>query len=401
MRHSILALACAMLLLAASTVPVVTAQTSGPDYDLPGGIGHFYTQTNGGAGAQYGYRITNEGGINFWSEFQRLGGVPALGYPVSRRFTLDGFTVQATQKVIMQWRPDTNPPQVYFVNVFDKLHQLGLDGVLRLTYQIPPQLDPSFDAGKTADQAAKDRLALLDADPVIAARYRALGALATLYAGLPTSKVTNEGPFVALRTQRLAIQHWTVDNPAAGIKAGDVTVVNGGDIAKQLGLVPAAYAAPETVGGVPASMPAQSPPPPSVQPAAGPQPTATPLAYAWYFKKVTEPPSICGPGQAFACLDSAPNLGSQYISGHVFDKTGNPVSGIIVEAQGGGKVLYGTSDSSGLFDILLSSGCPTQSTTYQVFVVDGGFNRSSYAKTINYTNCAAAGEFHFDFVQAS
>src|SRR5438874_8844031 len=106
-------------LLAALTMPLANAQTNGADQDVPGG--HFYTQTNSGTGPQFGYRITDEAGIGFWYEVLRLGGVNALGYPVSRRFMLDGFFVQATQKVILQWRPDANPPQAYFVNVFDKL----------------------------------------------------------------------------------------------------------------------------------------------------------------------------------------------------------------------------------------------------------------------------------------
>src|SRR5437660_1715967 len=113
-RGSVLSLISAIIIIAGALwMPGVAAQTAGgPDYDLPGG-GHFYTQANGGAGPQLGYRITDEGGIGFWSEFQRLGGVNGLGYPASRRFLLDGFFVQATQKVILQWRPEAG--QVYFV----------------------------------------------------------------------------------------------------------------------------------------------------------------------------------------------------------------------------------------------------------------------------------------------
>src|SRR5579862_7739933 len=91
-------LASLALVLASVSLPMVNAQTAGADFDIPNG--HFYTQANGGAGAQYGYRITNDGGIGFWNEFQRLGGVNLLGYPASTRFMLDGFMVQATQKVL-------------------------------------------------------------------------------------------------------------------------------------------------------------------------------------------------------------------------------------------------------------------------------------------------------------
>src|SRR5579859_4304817 len=83
----------------------LAGQAPQQDRDIPNG--HFYTQANGmGGGGTYGYRITDDGGIAFWSEFKRLGGVDVLGYPASTRFTLDGFTVQATQRVILQWRPD-------------------------------------------------------------------------------------------------------------------------------------------------------------------------------------------------------------------------------------------------------------------------------------------------------
>src|SRR6266571_777649 len=166
MRRSVFALAGLIVLLIASTyLPGAGAQVGG-DSDIPGG--HFYTQTNAGAGPQFGYRITDEGGIGFWSEFKRLGGVNALGFPASRRFMLDGFFAQATQKVIMQWRPEVS--QVYFVNVFDKLHDQSKDSALQQQFGIPPQLDPSFDAGKTPDQIQAARLALLSVDPAMASR---------------------------------------------------------------------------------------------------------------------------------------------------------------------------------------------------------------------------------------
>ena len=289
-RASCVALAALLLLaLAARAAPAAQAQTPPADVDLPGGIGHFYTQANGGAGPQYGYRITDEGGIAFWSEFQRLGGAAVLGYPSSRRFTLDGFTVQATQKVLLQWRPEVH--RVYFVNVFDVLHDKGLDPVLQATYQIPPQLAPAFDAGKpTFDAISRARLALLNDDLPIAARYYdgRRQPQAVLYNGLPTSRVTKAGPFSVVRAQRIAIQHWAVANPAAGIAPGDVTVVNGGDIAKQLGLVPAPAASTETIVGV-VNAPAPATPAATPAPTPRPQPAAALLS-----KQVTALPTDCG-----------------------------------------------------------------------------------------------------------
>jgi cytochrome oxidase assembly protein ShyY1 len=402
------------LLLAGLAAPQAGAQTTEPDYDIPGG--HFYTQTNGGVGAQYGYRITDEGGIGFWSEFKRLGGVDALGYPVSQRFMLDGFMVQATQKVIMQWRPDVNPPQVYFVNVFDKLHDMGLDSTLQQQYQIPPQADPSIDQNT--------RLSWLNADPAIAARYNLAGPLAILYGGLPTSQITPEGPFSMLRAQRVAIQHWTAANPAAGIKAGDVTVVNGGDVAKALGLVPASAAAPQTASGQPAP---SSSPTPAV--------TATPTSqFEYQSKPVTSPPVDCSvgndvngnPTSSIPCVSVAPNAGTQYIKGRVMDQKGNHLQFVPVEAvqpgvtcqNGQGQtlnpcILTTTTAGDGTFTFFIANGppgstvggantqaCPPYALTYQIFVTTNTGQQDSDVYTVHYDgNCNSDGEFHFDFVK--
>gem|GEM_PF-1292257 len=401
-RRSLFAALAALLVVLVGVLgrSNAVAQTQPADFDLPGGSGHFYTQTNGGAGPQYGYRITNENNVNFWSEFQRLGGVPALGYPVSRRFTLDGFTVQAMQKVILQWRADANPPQVYFINVFDKLHDMGDDPVLQATYQIPPQLDPSFDAGKTPDQISKARLDLLNQDLKVAARYYngQSQATAILYNGLPTSQVRNAGPFSIIRAQRIAIQHWTADNPAAGIKAGQVTVVNGGDIAKTLGLVPAEAAYTETSDKkVNAPAPTATP-----TPAATATPTPAPVpATAFSSKEVTTPPTDCGSGNRVPCLASAPNGGDQFIQGHVLERNGNGVAGVTVLVTAYGKSYPNVSEGDGLFTFTLSTNCPKENRTYTVFLVDGSGNQISDARVVNYSDCNVAGEFHFDFVRNS
>ena len=158
----------ALGLTLAALLALAPGASAAADTQLPSG--HFYAQANGGASPDYGYRVSDEGGIGMWSEFQRLGGVGALGYPISRRFMMDGYVSQATQKYILQWRPDLS--QATFVNVFDRLHDLGQDAALQVTYEIPPPLDAGvFDAGKTPDQVRADRLTLLNADPAIAARY--------------------------------------------------------------------------------------------------------------------------------------------------------------------------------------------------------------------------------------
>ncbi|MBV9359449.1 MAG: beta-galactosidase [Chloroflexi bacterium] len=76
------------LLLAAlaPAAPIVAAQQVDP---------RFFSQTN--------FRIDNDA---FWSFFQGRGGVRTFGYPSSRAFKLDGFTVQIFQREVMQLQGD-------------------------------------------------------------------------------------------------------------------------------------------------------------------------------------------------------------------------------------------------------------------------------------------------------
>ncbi len=390
-----LTLASICLVFTALGLPLADAQTSAADQDVPGG--HFYTQTNSNAGPQWGYRITDEAGIGFWSEFKRLGGVNALGYPVSRRFTLDGFVVQTTQKVILQWRPDVSPPQAYFVNAFDKLHDMGMDSALQQSFQIPPQIDPSFDAGKNPGQVLDARLGLLNADAAIASRY-GTGPTALLYNGLPTSQVTNEGPFTAIRAQRVAIQHWSTANPAAGIKPGDVSVVNGGDIAKALGLVPAGATGLESNGGQ-----LQATPTPAA-PAATPTP-----AFEYQSKQVTSAPVDCNGDPTLSsipCLTVAPNSGSQYIKGRVMNQKGDHLQFVTVQAVVAGQTQQLQAAGDGTFTFLIGGGasptssCPNYALQYQIMVLSNTGAQDSDVYTVNYDgNCNVDGEFHFDFVK--
>jgi len=59
--------------------------------------------------------------------------------------------------------------------------------------------------------------------------------------GLPVS-VKDYGAVVVVRCPRAAFQHWKVTMPWAAASA--VTVVNGGDLAKEAGLFPTASLAP-------------------------------------------------------------------------------------------------------------------------------------------------------------
>jgi S1-C subfamily serine protease len=213
----------------------VAAPISLPDFPIPDG--HFYTQASG-RGNLYGFSITNHDGVNFNSEFLRLGGVDRLGYPVSTPFVFGGFLTQATQKTLLQWRPESG--HVDFVNVFDIFTQRGLDSTLAQTRLIPPTADNSADSQLTWKQVLARHLAILNQNPAIKARYFADSDPIDDF-GLPQGSQDFGGVFV-IRCQRAAFQQWRINTSFA--HAGDVTQVNAGDLAKEFGIVPADAAAP-------------------------------------------------------------------------------------------------------------------------------------------------------------
>jgi hypothetical protein len=219
-----------------SLIPIADFQA---DYPIAGG--HFYTQANGQPArtSRSGYRITDEGGVPFWSEFQRLGGVDVLGYPVSRRFVFDGFICQATQKFILQWRPEQR--EVWFVNVFDVLAERGKDGWLLTHRQTPLHPGSAADVGLTWDQIFRRHWQMLDQDPEIK-RFLESSKNPLLHYGLPIS-YADMGNATVLRAQRAVFQRWKEDVPWA--PKGYITVANGGDIAKEAGLLPIDATIPE------------------------------------------------------------------------------------------------------------------------------------------------------------
>ncbi|MFL6040802.1 MAG: S1C family serine protease [Gaiellales bacterium] len=212
--------------------------------------GYYFTQTGGSPKADFGYSVTDEGSVPLWSEFQRLGGVDALGYPVSRRFVWDGFVVQAMQKVALQWRPDLG--QAVFVNLLDEMTRAGKDDWLASSRLIPKPATFPQEAGFPFDQVIQDRLRLLDSYPALRAAYLT-GPSPVETNGLPVAPVADVGPAYVLRAQRRAFQLWKVATPFAN--PGDVTVVNAGDLAKEADLLPKAALEPE-----PASSEISAPP---------------------------------------------------------------------------------------------------------------------------------------------
>ncbi len=277
-----------------------------PDFDITGG--HFFTQANGQGGAGgTGYSITDEGGVPFWTQFKALGGVSRIGYVASRRFQYKGFTNQATQKYVLQWQASG----LFFLNVFDELTAAGKDDWLQSVRSIPkPQ---AFnEAGQTFDQIVAARLALLDANPAIKAVYMSSPDPVRTH-GLPTTGIVDIGPALVVRNQRDAMQQWKVDMPFA--RAGEVTIVNGGDIFKEAGMIPGDAGTPENAPG---TTPAPTPVPTATAtptPPATPQSQYSPQGVTW-----------------------EPNCGLVQIKVHMMHLDGAPVNdvSVIVAAAAGG-----------------------------------------------------------------
>lgn len=218
----------------ASTPLVPTVANNQTEFPLTDG--RFYTQASGVPG--HGFAVTDEADIRFWSEFQRLGGVEGIGYPISRRFIWDGFVSQAFQKIVLQWRPEAG--RVYAVNVIDLMHERGLDEWLRTHRATPPSADWSSDASRSWPEVVAVHQALLT-DPDIRSAYFSSDDPITLY-GLPMTPIQDMGNVLVLRAQRGIIQKWLVDTPWA--RAGQVTIANSGDVAREAGLLPGSVLIP-------------------------------------------------------------------------------------------------------------------------------------------------------------
>jgi hypothetical protein len=210
----------------------------GADYGLPSG--HFFTQTNGRTESPSGFAVTDADGIPFWTAFQTLGGADVLGYPVTRRFELDGFVVQGFQKSVLQWRPDKR--EFWFLNTFDALHDRGRDDWLEVYRQTPRPADTAADSGLTWERVVARHLAMLDkTPPALKQRFLADPHWLDHY-GLPTA-VQEFSNSVVVRAQRATLQYWKETVPWAA--KGSVSVANGGDLAKEAGLFPWLAVSPE------------------------------------------------------------------------------------------------------------------------------------------------------------
>ncbi|MGB0388957.1 MAG: neutral zinc metallopeptidase [Ardenticatenaceae bacterium] len=192
-------------------------------------------------GGQYVFYVCDDAQARFRTAYEGWG-LQKVGYPISQRYSYNGFVMQAFQKAIMQWRPETQ--SVALVNIFDELHQAGVDKLLLQHRQVPLQLPDGWDGDLPFEEVVKKRVALLTVRPALLDTYLASSDPLTFY-GLPTSEVTDMGNHYAVRLQRAVLQEWKQDVPWA--RAGQVTIANGGDIAKELGGIPDVALQPEQI----------------------------------------------------------------------------------------------------------------------------------------------------------
>jgi hypothetical protein len=333
--------------------------SAAPPRDFSVTNGHFYSQANGDDKSPYGFTVSDNGGDLFWTEFKRYGGVGVLGYPISRRFLLDGFPTQAFQKGVLQWRKAEN--RAVFVNVFDRLSEAGIDDWLRTVRFVPNRTIPEEAKDVTFEKIVAARQAILTDNAAIRQAYFAVPDPVLQY-GLPTSKVEDLGSAYVVRFQRAVIQQWKTDQPWA--KSGQVTVANGGDVFKEAAMIEgtpnAPHAAPgyESEGPEPVLKAPQKPPTNApvaaaaaqpAQQATNAQPVATPapagLVRQIDAKKRTQPSylqevpnaqfAVIKLHQLTACENAWMGIGFLEVQ----DKDGKPLDGVTITAESGTTVV--------------------------------------------------------------
>ena len=242
------ALVLAMVgLLVSATVVSAQGIDCAPDQGIPLPEGCLFTITGSDTlDPNDGFAVTNAEGVPMW-DFVRGRNLQAIGYPISQRWVDGPFTLQAFQKVILQWDPGNG--RVNYYNTLDALANdypgVGLPNVPR--HQV---LDTS---GLSFEEVTNVHLAVLDANPKIKAVFLAEADWLNLY-GLPIRYEEREvegNPqgLQMLRAQRAVFEIWNVEAP--GTELGQVSLQNLPDKVKALSnvIIPDAAKAPVTVAG--------------------------------------------------------------------------------------------------------------------------------------------------------
>jgi hypothetical protein len=375
-RTKALARLIPVLLVIALALPTAAPAlaATGPDYAIPGGW--FFTQTGGGQGNGYAVRDsgTDSSGntIKFWTEFQRLGGVATLGYPIGEPYVgSDGFTYQPFQRGVLQWRPELG--RAVLSNTFEILQNASKDDWLLEVKGIPKPIVDDGSGGNYA-KAVSTRLGWMT-NALIKAKFLANPNPASisnwsedqaiqLY-GLPMSQPEQHGPFITQRFQRISFQLWTDSVPGMPAK-GTVVGILGGDLLKEAGLLPAS--------AVQALGPSGTGP---AQPAA--TPTPAPASYSWHV----------------ASIQGWPNCGTTYIRAYTRDANGNGVNGMTLKSWNdwGNEYIASTRNyngTDGYWDRVIGPG--VRAGKWYVMLVDGSGRQASDVAVVNFTGSCEANQ---------
>ncbi len=221
-------IAIALALAAAVAAPVYAIECDGTALS----DGCLFTITGGDTSdPNDGFAVTNADSVPVW-DFVRDQDLQAIGYPISQRWADGPFTLQAFQKVILQWDPGKQRMNWY--NTLDALATMYPHVALP---NVPPHQALAADQGVTDfGVIMRNHLALLDANPKIKAAFLAEPNWLNLY-GLPIRYEEREvdgNPqgLQVLRAQRTVFAIWNV--PAPGTTIGSVVLQNVPDKIKRL-----------------------------------------------------------------------------------------------------------------------------------------------------------------------
>ena len=112
-----------------------------------------------------GFAVTNADGVPLW-DFVRARDLQAIGYPISQRWVDGPFTLQAFQKVILQWDPGKSRMNYY--NTLDVLANRYPEVALP---NVPPHQVLEADRGADFATITRNHLALLEQNAAIQERF--------------------------------------------------------------------------------------------------------------------------------------------------------------------------------------------------------------------------------------
>ena len=233
MRNRWRLLRMALAAVAIAVAAVMNAWTPAAALECEGVVlddGCLFTVTGGDTpDPDDGYAVTNAHGAPFY-DFVRARDLQSIGYPISQRWATKVFTLQAFQKVILQWDPGAG--RMYYYNTLDELAKRYPE--LQLP-NVPPHQVLGTDADADFATVLRAHLALLDANAAIKERFLREPAWLDLY-GLPIRYQEQEVDghpqgLQLLRTQRTVFEIWNV--PAPGTVMGQVNLQNVPDRVKQ------------------------------------------------------------------------------------------------------------------------------------------------------------------------